>query len=71
MSRYIFSLSLAVFASFAMSPFLSSSALAATAANSQSALGMNLQGVTYYSEEQPFGIEGKSRISDVQNRRQW
>ena len=54
MPRYIFSLSLAVIANVALAPFLSNSTLAATAANSQSGLGMNLQNVNYYSEEQPF-----------------
>jgi len=54
MHRYKFSLSLAVLIGVALAPFLSSGALAATTANSQSGLGVNLQNVNYYTQEQPF-----------------
>ena len=54
MRRYIFNLSLAGIASLVLAPFLSGSALAATAANANSALGINLVNVNYYTQEQPF-----------------
>ena len=54
MRRYLINFSVAGLAAFVLALCASGSATAATAANAQSPLGMNLVNINYYTDEQPF-----------------